>query len=586
MNLPATTTRFYGRLDFDASSKEWVVSQLEPHVAIRLKRMFPRIPEGKSGTFKLKDTPDAAADLTWFVSRYPLMCAVDDAQWLTLRSNAYLSLQAEADRIKLPDYTPTTRGGLLPGQAFRGYQSTFLDWATVVHAGILIDDVGLGKTYSGLGLYTLKQGAPLVIVCEPHLQKQWYQKAKSFISGSVHMAKTNTPYDLPNADVYIFKYTQLAGWTDVLSTGWVKACAFDEVQQLRHGTSTAKGQAAQSILASIPLKFGLTATLIYGYGVEAYNIINMFCPGLLGSEAEFIREWCDGSAGEKKVVKDPDALGTYLQEQNVILRRRKSDVGQEAKQLAPELYWVDPDQKAVEDAEALAEQLAISTLTGSFNEAGEAAREFDMRMRELTGIAKAKAVAAWVRMFVESGTPVILFGWHREVYRIWLDELADLNPLMFTGSESATQKENNKQAFLRGESDIIIMSLRSGSGTDGLQYRCSTVIHGELDPAPNIHVQATGRVDRDGQEEQVFSFFTVTQYGSDPVMLDILGLKESQGRGIQDPGLAKESRQADPDRIKRMARAFLKQRKVKLPEKSMEIKNQEHTVTEEQLALI
>jgi hypothetical protein len=548
--------------------------------------MFPRIPEGKSGTFKLKGFPDAAADLAWFISRYPLICTIEDSRRLTLCSNAYLSLQGEADRIKLPQYTPTTRVGLVPGQAFRNYQSTFLDWASVVRAGILIDDVGLGKTYSGLGLYTLEQGVPLVIVCEPHLQKQWYQKAKSFISGSVHMAKTNTPYDLPNADVYIFKFTQLAGWTDVLSAGWVKAIAIDEVQALRHGTSTGKGQAAQSILASIPIKFGLTATLIYGYGVEAFNIVEFFRPGLLGSEDEFLREWCDGSAGEKKVVKDPDALGAYLQEQNVILRRRKSDVGQEAKQLAPELYWVDPDQKAVEDAEALAEQLAISTLTGSFSEAGEAAREFDMRMRELTGIAKAKSVAAWVRMFVESGTPVILFGWHREVYRIWLQELADLNPLMFTGSESATQKENNKQAFLRGESNILIMSLRSGSGTDGLQYRCSTVIHGELDPAPNVHVQATGRIDRDGQVDQVFAFYAVTQYGSDPVMLDILGLKESQGRGIQDPGLEKESRQADPDRIKRMAMAFLKQRKVKIPERSAEKEKPPPIITKEQLALI
>jgi hypothetical protein len=563
--------RTYGTLSYSTNNRLWIIDSLEPHVAIRLKRLFPRIPKGRSGKFTIPDTPDLSADLKWFMDRYPLLHSVDDSQYINNQRDYYFEQQTLADAIKLPSYVAKDRPGLLPGQAFRGYQKVWLDFIDIVKSGVLIDDVGLGKTYEGLGLATLSRGRPLVIVCQPHLQKQWCQKAKEFIDCSVHMAKTNTPYDLPEVDIYIFKYTQLSGWVDVLSAGWVKAIAFDEVQELRHGTSTNKGESANCICQSVPIKVGLTATLIYGYGIEAYNIINMFRPGLLGSSEEFEREWCSGSYGQKKVVKDPDALGAYLRENHVVLRRRKSDVGQEAKQLKPELYWVDPDSKLVEDAEALAEQLAITTLSGNFHEAGAAAREFDMRMRELTGISKARSVAAWVRMFVESGTPVVLFGWHREVYRIWQHELSDLNPVMFTGSESASQKERAKQDFLSGKTDVLIMSLRSGSGTDGLQYRCSTAIHGELDPAPNIHVQANGRLDRDGQEDEVFAFYAVTNYGSDPVMLDILGLKESQGRGIQDPGLQKETAQADPDRIKRMAKSFLIQRKIKLPRKEFNV---------------
>lgn len=584
--MTAVAKKLYGSLVFDTNKQEWLLSDLEPHVAIRLKRVFPRIADGQSGKFWMKDTLDVAVDLLWFISRYPVTCSPDDYKKLQTKHETYFAIQSDADRIKLPDYKSTERGGLLPGQVFRNYQKSFLDWAEIVQGGILIDDVGMGKTMSGLGLSTLKNALPLVIVVEPHLQKQWTQKAKSFISGRVHEVKGNTPYDLPDSEIYIFKYTQLKGWVDVLSAGWVKAIAYDEVQGLRHGTTTAKGLASKSILDSIEIKFGLTATLIYGYGFESWNLINMFRPGLLGSESEFIREWCTNVRG-KNIVKDPDALGAYLQEQNVILRRTKKMVGQEAKQLAPELYWIEPDTKRLEEAEKLAEQLAITTLTGSFELSGQAAREFDYRLRQLTGIAKAKAVAAWVRMFVESGKPVILFGWHKEVYRIWNEELADLKPLMFTGDESATQKEQSKQDFIDGKSDILIMSLRAGSGTDGLQFRCSTVIHGELDPAPNIHVQATGRVDRDGQEEDVFSFFGVTNYGSDPVMLDMLGLKESQGRGIQDPGSSKEMKQADPERIKNMARDFLKKRKVALPEKETKASvaaNRE--ITEDQLSLI
>lgn len=580
-------SRTYGALFYDRNDHRWVIDSLEPHVAIRLKHNFPRIPKSKAGTFTLPDTLDTATDLKWFIQRYPLLHSVEDFKYLKKQNKKYLTEQAGAEGIKLPNYMPKGRAGLLPGQSFRGYQSVWVDFIEQVKACLLIDDVGLGKTYEGLGVALLPEGRPLVIVCQPHLQKQWYKKTKEFINCSVHLVKKGTPYDLPEVDVYIFKYTQLSGWVDVLTAGWVSAIAFDEVQELRHGTTTNKGAAAKNICEKVPIKAGLTATLIYGYGIEAYNIVNMFRPGLLGNQEEFVREWCSGDDTGKNVVADPDALGAYLRENNVLLRRTKKDVGQEAKQLKPELYWIDPDIKSVGNAVELAEQLAITTLTADFHTAGRAAREFDMRMRQLTGIAKARAVAAFVRMFVESGRPVVVFGWHREVYRIWLEELADLNPLMFTGSETASQKERNKQDFISGKSDILIMSLRSGSGTDGLQERCSTAVHGELDPAPNIHKQGNGRLDRDGQEDEVFAFYAVTNYGSDPVMMDIIGLKESQGRGIQDPGTEKEVQQSDPERIKRMAESFLNQRKIPIPEKPKPVDPDEATKERElQIQLI
>jgi CO dehydrogenase/acetyl-CoA synthase gamma subunit (corrinoid Fe-S protein) len=52
-------------------------------------------------------------------------------------------------------------------------------------------------------------------------------------------------------------------------------------------------------------------------------------------------------------------------------------------------------------------------------------------VRQATGIAKAKTVAQFARLMVEAGEPVLLVGWHREVYRIWLEALADLKPAMY-----------------------------------------------------------------------------------------------------------------------------------------------------------
>jgi len=60
-----------------------------------------------------------------------------------------------------------------------------------------------------------------------------------------------------------------------------------------------------------------------------------------------------------------------------------------------------------------------------------ATEEFNIMMRQATGIAKAPYVAEFVRMLVESGESVMLYGWHRDVYNIWLERLAEFNPVMY-----------------------------------------------------------------------------------------------------------------------------------------------------------
>lgn len=562
----------YGHLEFEKSSGQWVVSQLKPHVAIRFKQLFPGVRKSSTGPFPLNDTLDNASDLLWFTQRYTLTATKPTLARLKRQSKKYTRLMEDAEAILCPGYIPTSRAGLKPGQKLRNYQLAALDFINTMKSLLLIDDVGLGKTYEGLGIALTPANLPLVIICEPHLQAQWGEKAEEFIDLKVHLVKGNKPYDLPSADIYIAKYSQLSPWVDVFTQRWIKAIAFDEVQQLRRGTESNKGEAAKAICNVVPVRVGLTATLIYNYGIEAWNIIDILRPGLLGSTDEFRREWCNNGG----VVSDPDALGAYLRETQMILRRTKSDVGQEAKQTQPCIEWVDHSTKAIDEAERLAESLAIKTLSGSFEESGRAAREFDMRMRLMTGVAKAVQVAGFVRMFVETGTPILLFGWHHEVYEIWKKELSDLNPLFYTGQQTQSQKDANKKAFLSGESDILIMSLRSGAGTDGLQHRASTVVFGEFDWSPKVHHQCIGRLDRDGQEDEVFSFYVATNFGSDPVVLDVLGLKESQSRGIQDPGTAPVSQQVDRDRIKRLARSYLSSKGKTIP----------HDKNEKQLSLI
>jgi len=165
-------------------------------------------------------------------------------------------------------------------------------------------------------------------------------------------------------------------------------------------------------------------------------------------------------------------------------------------------------------------------------------------------------------MLVEGGEPVVLYGWHHEVYAVWREALADLQPVFFTGKESPKQKWEARQAFLEGEAQVLVMSLRAGAGLDGLQAKCRTVVFGELDWSPGVHEQCIGRVHRDGQAEAVMAYFLIADAGSDPVVADVLGLKRQQSEGVRDPQAELvEQLEIDPAHVKRLAAAYLRQAK-------------------------
>jgi len=350
----------------------------------------------------------------------------------------------------------------------------------------------------------------------------------------------------------------------------VRSVVWDEVQELRK-QGTDRYSSAAKIAESVEFRLSLSATPIYNYGGEIFSVMECTQPGALGEYDEFYTEWCTGS-GDKIKIKDPSAFGAYLRDSGRMLLRTRKDVGRELPPLQTIPHYVNCDENVLNEIQGAAAQLARTIL--SLNSGKEArflaSGEFDAMMRQRTGIAKAPHVADFVRMLVEGGERVLLYGWHREVYRIWLERLADLNPVMYTGSESSLEKERSKQRFcapLEGEGSedaarILIMSLRAGAGLDGLQHACRTVVYGELDWSPGVHEQCTGRVNRDGQPDPVAEYYLIAEHGSDPVVAGVLGVKTRQIAGIRDDarGELVERLEADPNHVRKLAEAYLAQR--------------------------
>lgn len=550
----------YGTIIFDAENSKWVVAKAEPHICIRLKQIFPKIDKSSSVPFLFDNTNENCHDLLWFMERYPLYISSIDKSAMKGGSISYVNHINELERIMMPEYVPREIF-FKDGRVARPYQRNGAELISAVKRMLLADDLGLGKTITTIQTIMYPDSLPAIIVVPSHMITHWKDKLSEFTNLKVHVIKGTKPYSLPEADVYISRYSCLYGWIDVSKTGFWKTAGFDEVQDLRH-SGTNKYEGARALSDSVEKVIALSATPIYNYGNEIFTICNLIKPGCLGTYYEFTREWCpDGTK-----VSDPQALGTYLREKHIMLRRKRSEVNMELPPINKLLYTVGYDEKEVKKQEDRAYELAIQTTTGSFMERGEASRELSIFARKLTGVSKARDVAAFAKTIVDSGKPILLAGWHRDVYDIWLEELKEYHPVMYTGSESPAHKDRSVKEFREGKSKIFIISLRSGVGLDGLQDVCDTVIYGELDHSPKVHNQLSGRLDRDRQKNQVTEIFLTSNWGSDPVLIDRLALKAAQSHGILNPDSDILEQHSDDGWIKELAQSFINKKGIPQPE--------------------
>lgn len=545
----------------------WKVT-CKSNVMTRLKRIFPKADKDSHGSVLLIDSPENCRDLAWFLERYPMVVSDKHLAKITGQSNFHKERETLVQGILAGKYQAGCAQMALPA---REYQQQAADLVTHTGRLLLADDLGTGKTISAIAALATSGKLPALIVTLTHLPLQWVAELRRFTPHlQVHILKKATPYDfgLTIPDVIVTNYHKLSGWAQTLSE-FVKAVIFDEIQELRRGDSS-KYKAAQYIARAAEMRLGLSGTPIYNYGGEYFNVFDVLEEDVLGDSAEFHREWCTGY-DEKAKVKDPRALGVYLRDQGLILRRTRKEVGRELPALSLVPYEIDSDKAAMQKVKGSAAELARILLTDQVLEKGarfKAGGQFEATMRQATGLAKATFVADFVRMLVDSGEKVVLFGWHHAVYKVWQEKLKDLGVAMYTGKESVNEKNASLDRFIKGNAKVIILSLRAGAGLNGLQHVSRTCVFGELDWSPAAMEQCVGRVYRDEQTDPVSAYFLHSNQGADPIMMDVLGVKKGQMEGTRDPDAPLVEAGVDPDHIKRLAEEFLAQvdgRKKTLP---------------------
>jgi len=539
----------YGQLaygaDSDAGLRMYRVTAV-PHVAANLKRVFPRADKSQPGVIAMHDTREVARDLEWFMQRWPLEADPATLAYLTARAEEHRHTE-EAVTAILNGYRPPD-DWRQPGMTPRDYQLAADAIAQATGRLLLADDIGLGKTFACLLRLRDPEALPALVVCPVHLCQQWLRELEHtlpWLHG--HIIMKRTPYD-PAAtrasrgrtpDVLIVSYAKLAGWADHL-TGEVRTVIFDEIHELRTGMGTSKWAAAAQIAWKATYRLGASATPVYNYGGEIWNILRVLDPDALGTADEFTREWCGAPAGlaRHNVVRDPAMLGGYLRDSGLMLCRTRKELHREMPDPIQVEQPVDTDHASIDQvADQVAQQarILVGQIPADYTTLGRAALEIDWKLRQVTGLAKAPFVAEFIKLLLESEERVVVWAWHRAVYDVLLAKLGEYHPVLYTGSETAGQKQRSADAFCGGEARVLLMSLRSGAGLDGLQKWCSVGVFAELDWSPEQHNQCIGRLARDGQDNTVVAYYMTSDDGTDPLMCEVLGVKRQQALPIRQP---------------------------------------------------
>jgi SNF2 family DNA or RNA helicase len=557
----------YGKLTFD---KDYFFILTGESLLLEFaKRLFPGAKLIGRKSIQFRTSRREVSDLNWLLQRFPVEIQCDEFE-----EHRQEVVKQFNQRIAGDDHKRTTPPVEFVGKLYP-YQEEAVSFLTINKRTLLADGMGLGKTWSSLGATATAGKYPVLIVCQTQVQKQWQRVIGALFNlpckgqpglfdspfdtavkrgqALAPILKGQTPYDIPDTPFTIIHYGLLSWWDNKLHDRGYPVVIYDEIQELRH-TGSQKYSAASLRSSDAEYVWGLSGTPIFGYGIEIWSVMNAIEFHCLGSKEAFSREWCTGY--HEKVVASPRTLNEYLVREGLMMRRKAEDVSVYLPKVARHIQDVEHDnelyERLISAARASASAYDQSDKETRFKLSGEIERN----ARRAAGVAKAPFVADFIAALMKGGERPLVYAWHHDVHDILQERLKEYSPAVINGR---SDKDANLKRYINGKTDLMMLSLRSAAGMDGLQHRATCCVFAELDWAPAVHSQAETRIARIGVDKtmgEIPSFYCVARTGYDEIMLDVLGLKTGQFVGLMgdEPEDLQEQKAAEQKAASRIRR--------------------------------
>jgi SNF2 family DNA or RNA helicase len=466
-------------------------------------------------------------------SHYDLICRYN--------KEAGLPLPGPPERKRIlfskvpPNFCP--HEGLFP---FQRQGVWILSWCPNL---LLADEQGLGKTIQAAvalsiwcrRLKNMRLWKGMLVFCPASLKGYWQEVLKEWggLSSVVLYGKKPTNQVRRMGDIFILNYEIAAAWRNFIQgfpwTGFV----LDEAQRLKNPDA----KATKVILNpgqeyDLLIKWALTGTPMPNRPWDLYTLYRWLDPAGCPNRTWWKKRYCNlhltrirVRGGGFRIVQDFKGSSNEKElharlTSKIFYRRTKVQV---LPDLPPKLFQVVPLNLDATYGLSLFSQeiLRASGLKkepewGSekwkmiLENARQSARSSsqDLDLQSL-GLEKVDSVLPFVRDALETEGKIVLWCWHRSVVDRYMEGLADLFPVRFTGQDTPGQKAKAIKEFCEGKARVFVANIRSAGTGLNLQV-ASHAVFAEISWVPTDIVQAEDRIHRIGTKRPAYyTYFVV-----------------------------------------------------------------------------
>ena len=512
----------------------------------------------------IKRIPSARyhADGSWWeVSAYHQQYLKLMEQWA--RSNRFVtSVLWLTDDEKVPSYEPLPMPSLtVPHNLLvepYDFQKEGIAYAIEHKRCIMGDEQGLGKTVEAIGVLTVTQALPALVICPASLKLNWQRELKKFGGLNAIILNDNNQrtwqrfFELkkadgrPCADVAIVNYESLKKFfvAKIRREGrfTLKSVDFDARKDIFRSViideshkcknvQTQQSKFVQGIAAGKEYILELTGTPVVNNNEDLIQQLRIM--GRLedfGGYAKFMARYCAG-LNKSSHIKE---LNYYLRKY-CFFRRQKNDVLTQLPAKTRSYLVTEIDNRKEYQA---AERDIIKYLR-DYQSADDEKVQRTIRgavmvkmgiLKQISARGKVEGAKDIIHNIVDGGQKLIVFCFLKEVVQALKQEFR--HAVTVTGDDTTEQKQHAVDRFQNDEDcKLIILNYRSG-GTGLTLTAASNVLFVEFPWTAADCVQAEDRAHRNGQKNAVNCVYLLGDKTIDEYMYNLIQTKKGISDGV------------------------------------------------------
>ena len=464
------------------------------------------------------------------------------------------------------------------------YQRAGVEYILPRPGCILADEMGLGKTGQALIVMNMRHPVEALIVCPSILKYNWLKEARKWMIGhitayiyeskKIRYYKARLTNHDKNTVLHIINYDILEKFKDRLLDLPINFFIADESHYIKNQDAK-RTKIAQELARKAKWKIFITGTPIYNKPKDLFVCLNLIDPEMFDNFYMFATKYC----GAKKVKFNGKSVMKYegptnVEELNTILRanymvrRMKTDVMKDLPEKMKDVIilneadlegLVEKEKKVLADSKekeeklkAEVEELRELVKTNKeyetiYKDKVKSMREIKFknfgelsRIRKELAVKKVPYVTDFVKEMLDNDenqqSKIVVFGHHTEVLESIYMALIKYGPVIITGKTNDAERQRAISLFKeKNNTRVFIGSMgAAGTGVDGLQTNCSTVVFAELDWTPSLVDQAESRLQRIGQKDTVWVYHIVANDSIDSRIVKLMMEKEAVSKEILD----------------------------------------------------